>query len=52
MACHKDNGPTYGNGDLVVFGKFNETGHLRSLTDEPQYNIQEIKGKNQITGCS
>ena len=52
MACHKDNGPTYGNGDLVVFSKFNETGHLRSMTDEPQYNIQEIKGKNQITNSS
>ncbi len=49
IAGHPNNGPTYGNGDLVVFSKFNEPNHLRSMAKEPVYNIPEINGKNLLT---
>jgi hypothetical protein len=49
IAGHPDNGPTYGNGDLVVFSKFNEPNHLRSMAKESVYNIPEVDGKNVLT---
>ena len=51
IAGHPDNGPTYGNGDLVVFSKFNEPHHLRSMTEESSYNIPEVNKKNVLTKC-
>jgi hypothetical protein len=52
IAGHPDNGPTYGNGDLVVFSKFNEPNHLRSMAKESVYNIPEVNGKNVLTKIS
>jgi hypothetical protein len=49
IAGHPANGPTFGNGDLVVFSKFNEVGHLRSMTEESSYNIPEDNGSNVLT---
>jgi hypothetical protein len=50
IAGHPDNGPTYGNGDLVVFSRFNEPNHLRSMAKESVYNIPEVNNKNMLTG--
>ena len=49
VAGHSGNGPTYGNGDLVVFSKFNEPNHLRSMSEESTYNIPEVNGINVLT---
>lgn len=49
IAGHPDNGPTYGNGDLVVFSKFNEPNHLRSMPTESSYNIPEVNNRNFLT---
>jgi hypothetical protein len=49
IAGHPENGPTYGNGDLVVFNKFNDSNKLRSMPEEPSYNIPEINNKNMLT---
>ena len=49
IAGHPDNGPTYGNGDLVVFSRFNEPNHLRSMPKESSYNIPEVNNRNILT---
>jgi len=52
IAGHAGNGPTFGNGDLVLFSKFNEAGHLKSMTEESSYNIPEHSGLNILTKSS
>ncbi len=49
IAGQPDNGPTYGNGDLVVFSRFNEPNHLRSMPKESSYNIPEANNRNILT---
>ena len=52
IANHPENGPTYGNGDLVVFSKFNESNHLKALEEEKPYFIKKEGGRNLLTGSS
>ena len=52
IAWFADNGPTYGNGDLVVFSRFNESDHLRAMTEKKPYFVEKRNGKNILTGSS
>jgi hypothetical protein len=52
IANAAENGPTYGNGDLVVFSRFNESEHLKALEEEKPYFIHKEGGKNRLTGSS
>ena len=52
IANYAENGPPYGNGDLVVFNKFNESDHLKALEEEKAFFIQKEGGRNLLTGSS
>lgn len=52
IAWHGDNGPTYGNGDLVVFSRFNESDHLRAMPEKKPFFVEKRNGKNILTNSS
>jgi hypothetical protein len=52
IAWHGDNGPTYGNGDLVVFSRFNESDHLRAMPEKRAFFVEKRNGKNILTNSS